>query len=351
MDLLGTSITGLASMSLTEIFSFTTAVNLVLITLIGILAAYIFPKIPSWFCKKINKLSFINFDEEVQGEASKVIRWIVYISVLYSALYAVGFVKIYENPLFQLVLLLFAMKAIISALKPSLRKLDAAIKGVKVHEGSIMEKIVVTSIYIIGLFAALSVIGVGGALTAGLAGAGVMGIVIGFGAKDLVSNTLSGIFIAIDKPFVVGDIIEIKGEAGTVVDMGLRTTRIRKFDNRMVTVPNASLANNLLINYTANKLRRVSIEVGINYSSDMEKSIKTFKEALESIGSSAKGKEPQVLISEFGDSAIELEGRIWINQRKHSFVEEASKAKEAVIEHFRKNEVGIPFPTRVIIQK
>ncbi len=344
-------LSGFYSGSLPETFTVLTGIKLGLLALAGIIAVYVLPKLPYWFDEKIDKIIVLDFDENTKKEFSKILEWGVYLAVLYLAFYIVGFTLIHRNPLFQLVLLFFGIKMAIAALKPSIKKVDKKINDVDVKKGSILTKMLTISIYVIGLFIALSIFGLDGAITTALAGAGVIGLVIGFGAKDLVSNTLSGIFIAIDKPFQIGDMIEIKGEVGEVTDMGLRTTEIKKFDNKVVTIPNSSVANNPVLNYTAEETRRVSLEVGIGYDSDMEEAISTIKTALSSLESTASDQEPDVLMKEFGDSAIVMEGRVWLNQEDYNVITQTSKAKEAVLDALREKEINVPFPTRVIIKR
>lgn len=342
---------GLSNKCLAETLTVSKGLELGLLALAGILAAYVFSKIPYWFDKKIDRIIALDFDEETKREFSKILRWGVYLTVLYLAFYIVGFTMIHTNPLFQIVVVFFGIKVTIAALKPSVKKIDKKVNDVEIKKGSILTKILTIIVYAVGLFIALSIFGLKGAITTALAGAGVIGLVIGFGAKDLVANTLSGIFIAVDKPFQVNDIIEIKGEVGVVTDMGLRTTEIRKFDNKIVTLPNSYLANNPVVNYSANETRRVSFKVGIDYDSDMEKATEAIKTALSSLESRPEGREPEVLVDEFGDSAIVMKGRVWINQEDYSIIEETSKAKEAVLEELRDKDINVPFPTQVIIKR
>lgn len=351
IDLIGTSMTGMAGGSLTSLFSPSNVLELALILVGGVIGVLVIPRIPYWFDEWIDRVFVIDFDKEVKKAFSKVLTWIIYLAVLYFTFYTMGFTRVHESPLFQLIVLLFVLKMVTTLLKPSVRKLDQKVKGIKVSEGSIMEKIVISIVYLIGLFAALSIVGLDGALTTALTGAGVMGIVIGFGARDLISNIISGIFIALDKPFGVKDIIEVDGKTGRVVDMRLRTTQIKKFDNKVVTIPNAQIANSPVTNYTAEKTRRISIEIGIDYSSNLAEVAEALKKELSSMNSLVRGKEVEVLVDEFGDSSIVLEVRVWLNQDRYNILEESSRAKEMIIEKLREENVNIPFPTRVILKK
>jgi len=342
---------GLTARSLEEILVPSTGFKLLVLAAVGFVALYLVPKIPHRFGRFIDKISPVKISKEAKKQFSNILRWTVYILILYFALYILGFELIHLNPVFRILLVLYAVKVTIAILKPSVMKLDSRITGTGVSEGSILMKLMVSIIYIIGLLAVLSIIGLRGVLAASLAGAGVLGIVIGFGAKDIVSNTLSGIFIALDKPFKIDDIIEIKDNIGRVKEIGLRTTVIETFDREIVTVPNTTLVNNPIINYTANEVRRIKVEVGIHYDSDIKKAMEAFQNALESIESRADDREPEVIIKGFGGSSIDLEGRVWIKQHETSWAKSRSQIRESVVKEFREKEVSIPFPTRVIIKK
>lgn len=342
---------GLTSQSLTEFITVYKGIELTVLALAGIAASYILPKFPYWFDKTIDRVTVLDFDENTKDEFSKIFQWSIYLTVLYLAFYILEFTLIHNNPLFQLVLLFFGIKVAIAALKPSMKKIDRKVDDVEVTEGSIMMKIMVISVYVIGMFIALSIFGLNGAITTALAGAGVLGLVIGFGAKDLVSNTLSGIFIAIDEPFHVGDIIEVNDKRGIVEDMGLRTTEIQTFDNKAIVVPNTKLIDSPVTNYTANDIRRLSVKVGIDYDTDLSRGLKVLRESLSDLEYRVEEKGIDVLLRELGDSSIVLEGRLWINQKENSIVKTESKIKELIFDKFQEEEIDIPFPTRVIIQK
>jgi len=342
---------GLTARSLDEILVPLTGFRLIILAVVGIAALYLVPKIPYQFSKYIDMVSPVKVSKEAREQFSKILKWTIYILILYFILYILGFEFIHLNPVFRIVLVFYAVKVSIAILKPSVMKFDRKITGAGVSEGSILMKLMVSIVYIIGFLIILSILGLRGVLAASLAGAGVLGIVIGFGAKDIVSNTLSGIFIALDKPFKIDDIIEIKDKIGVVKEIGLRTTVIETFDREVVTVPNTTLVNNPIINYTANEVRRIKVEIGIHYDSDIKKAMKAFQNALESIESRSDDREPEVIIKGFGGSSIDLEGRVWIKQHETSWAKSRSQIRESVVKEFRENEVSIPFPTRVIIKK
>jgi MscS family membrane protein len=154
-------------------------------------------------------------------------------------------------------------------------------------------------------------------VTAWLASAGIVGIAVGFGAKDTVANFFAGVFILADAPYKVGDFIVLdSGERGQVTHIGLRSTRILTRDDIEVTVPNAVMGNTKIINETGGRheKERVRIKVACAYGSD----IHHVKQVLLDIGIGHEGvcvdPEPSVRFRTFGTSGLELELLCWIDE-------------------------------------
>gem|GEM_PF-1445695 len=342
---------GFTARSFEEVLSFPTVFSLLVIALIGIIAVKTLPKIPYALSGFFKKFLPFKFSKETQKQYSKIITLTIYLALIYSSLYVLGFELIHLNPIFRIILVIYGVKVVIAVLKPFVLKMDSRMEEVHISEGSVLMRLLVVIVCLIGFLVILSIIGLKNVLVASLAGAGVIGIVIGFGAQETVSNTISGIFIALDRPFQIGDIIKINGTMGRVKEMGLRITVVETFDNEVITVPNKKFTSNPVINYTANESRRVKVEVGISYDSDIEKAMEAIKNALNSIEGKVSDKEPEVLIKNFGGSSIDMEGRVWVNQFENSWIKSHSQIREAIIEEFRNKKVSIPFPTRVIIKK
>lgn len=342
---------GFTARTFEEVISVSTGFRLLLIALIGIIAVKFLPKIPYWFNSHIREHFPFRFSKGTQKQYSKIITLTIYVAVLYATLYNLGFKLIHFNSIFRIFLVIYAVKVIIAILKPFVLKIDSKMEDVHISEGSVLMRILVMVVYLIGFLAILSIMGFKNVLITSLAGAGVIGIVIGFGAQDVVSNALSGIFIALDRPFQVGDIIKIDESMGKVKEIGLRITVVETFDNEVITVPNRKFTNNPVINYTANESRRINVEVGISYGSNIEKATEAIRNALNSIEGKVSDKEPEVLVQGFGDSSIDMEGRVWINQFETNWLKSHSQIREAILKEFKKKEVNIPFPTRLIIRK
>ncbi|MBW2102763.1 MAG: mechanosensitive ion channel family protein [Deltaproteobacteria bacterium] len=207
-------------------------------------------------------------------------------------------------------------------------------------------------IYATGLILVLDIMGLN--IMPFVAGAGVAGIAIGFAAKDTLSNLIAGILLIIDRPFEVGDRIEVwsapKNSAtwGDVIDVGLRATKIRTTDNIVIVIPNNEIMKRDIINYTTIREEiRVRIPVGISYESDVEKAKEIIRRISLELPWVMKDPGPKVVVKSFGDSAVNLEARVWIRDPRRR-IDTISHVTDRVKEAFREEGVEIPYPKREI---
>ncbi len=153
--------------------------------------------------------------------------------------------------------------------------------------------------------------------TAWLASAGVLGIVLGFAAKDTLANLFSGIFIVADAPYKIGDFIVLdSGERGEVTQVGMRSTRILSRDDIEITIPNAVIANSKIINESGGpwKKERIRIKVGVAYGSDLELVSEELLKVAHSNEHIVKLPEPRVRLRAFGPSSVDFELLCWIDE-------------------------------------
>ena len=187
-----------------------------------------------------------------------------------------------------------------------------------------------------------------------VAGAGVAGLAIGFAAKDTLSNLIAGVLLIIDRPFEVGDRIEVwsaptnSATWGDVIDIGLRATKIRTTDNIVIVIPNNEVMRRDIINYTAITSHiRVRIPIGIAYEAD----VKRAKEAIVKIALEMDwvltNPAPKVVVKSFGESSVNLEARVWIKEARKR-IDTISHVTDRVKEVFQKEGIEIPYPKRDI---
>jgi len=187
-----------------------------------------------------------------------------------------------------------------------------------------------------------------------IAGAGIAGVAIGFAAKDTLSNIIAGVLLIIDRPFEVGDRIEVwsapKGSAtwGDVIDIGLRATRIRTTDNIVIIIPNNEIMLRDIINYTTNNTRiRVRVDIGVAYEVDLKKAKKLIVQVAESMPWAAKQPPPRVVVKNFGESSVDLQLRVWIEDARKR-MDTISYVTDRVKDAFDHEGIEIPYPKRDI---
>lgn len=178
-------------------------------------------------------------------------------------------------------------------------------------------------------------------------GAGVLGIVLGFAARKTLSGILSGFVILFSRPFEVGDWIRVKDREGIVTNITVYNTRIRTFNEEHVLIPNDTMMENEITNYSETNRLRLETDVGVDYETDIGAAARVAVEAMEDIEVVASQPKPDVIRQEFADSAVILRLRYWITTPR---VQEKWRAQNAVIESvktaFESEGIKIPFPQR-----
>ena len=193
-----------------------------------------------------------------------------------------------------------------------------------------------------------------------IAGAGVAGVAIGFAAKDTLSNLIAGILLIIDRPFEIGDRIEVwsapAGSAtwGDVIDIGLRATKIRTTDNIVIIIPNNEIMLRDIVNYTAmnDEKIRVRVNIGIGYSAPIEVAKALILKVAGTIAWAATDPPPKVVVRHFGESSVDLQLRVWITDARKR-MDTISTVTDRLKSAFDDAGIEIPFPKRdiTIIQK
>lgn len=201
----------------------------------------------------------------------------------------------------------------------------------------------------IGVFIALGVLDLDGAVTSLLAGAGIVGLALGFAFQDIASNFISGIILTIRHPFGIGDIIETKDIYGTVRKLNLRNTILETPQGQIVYIPNKIVFENPLTNYTAEGQRRIDLACGVSYGDDLKKARKLAIEAIEELDGYNSDRDILFFYEEFGGSSINFKVCFWVNFRTNpDFLDMRSEAMIAISEKFDEHDIMIPFPIRTL---
>ena len=163
------------------------------------------------------------------------------------------------------------------------------------------------TILIVTLVAVLGSFGI--QTTSIIAVLGAAGLAIGLALQGTLSNVASGVMLLFLRPFQVGDWVETGGHSGTVDEIGLFTTSITTFDNIYISVPNSAVWGATITNHSRNKTRRMDIDIGIAYSSDLDLAEKTLLSLAED-ERVLRDPEPRVIVVDYGDSAITMRLRL-----------------------------------------
>ncbi|WP_420455446.1 mechanosensitive ion channel family protein [Rubrivirga sp.] len=201
----------------------------------------------------------------------------------------------------------------------------------------------------IGTFLALRVIGLDGIVTTLLAGAGIVGLALGFAFQDIAANFIAGVLMAVRNPFVVGEIIETNGFTGPVREISLRSTILDTFQGQKVILPNSKVYGDAIVNYSARAERRVDLTCGVGYGDDLEHAQQVAVRAVEGLKVRQRAKPVQLYYTEFGDSSINFVIRFWVDfARQTDFLDAQSEAIKAIKVAFDQAGVTIPFPIRTL---
>lgn len=305
--------------------------------------------------KRMNRTRF----SEVTGGLAKPARKIgMFVIILITGTYVIRVFHLaaLENVFYALILLLVTRPFIVyvKIVLEFLEKNVAARTETNLDDivFELMNRFAGVVIGLTSLVIALDILGIN--VMPFIAGAGIVGVAIGFAAKDTLSNLIAGILLIIDRPFEVGDRIEVwstpsgSSSWGDVIDIGLRATKIRTTDNIIVIIPNNEIMMRDIVNYTINSAAiRVRVNIGVAYDSDIAK-------AKEVIISVAKGVEwtmadppPKVVVRNFGESSVDLQLRVWISDARKR-MDTISDITDKVKEAFDKAGIEIPYPKRDI---
>jgi small-conductance mechanosensitive channel len=201
--------------------------------------------------------------------------------------------------------------------------------------------------YVLVIIAAVLSLEVIGINLSGLAVVfGFLSVGIGFGLQNVTSNFVAGLIVLFERPIKVGDRVIVGDTEGDVTAINLRSTTIRSLNNVSIIVPNSQFISQNVINWSYGDTKvRLDIEVGVSYSSDLDKVLRCLLEVAEECPAVLKDPKPDVLHDGFGDSAWNMRLRCWVADPKgHMMVR--SDLNCAIVRKFNENGVEIPFPQR-----
>ena len=212
-------------------------------------------------------------------------------------------------------------------------------KFAKPHTVLIASKTISYTFRVLILMYVLNLFGIN--LSAIWGAAGVAGLAIGFAAQTSVSNIISGMFVVGEKALKLGDHISVNGDTGIVDSIGLLSVKIHTFDNQMVRIPNSSIINGTLINYSHFDVRRVVVEVGVSYDSDVDRVLEALQRVPAMCPSVIADPAPKVYYDSFGASSINLKVCLWC--KNADFITTKNDAFKAIVKVSRETPFEIPY--------
>ena len=213
----------------------------------------------------------------------------------------------------------------------------------------VIQKGVRSIIWILGIIIGLDNIGFD--ITAMIAGLGIGGLALALAAQDSVKNIFAGIMIFLDKPFRIKDRIQVDGFDGTVEEVGLRSTRLRTLEGRIVTIPNSRFTDNSVTNVTSQPTLKVKLNLGLTYDTDevqMQKAIDILEDIVKD--QEAITDDYAAGFNGFGDFSLNILFIYYVKPESHWLGTQTLVNKE-ILRRFNKEGLEFAFPTQTILKK
>ncbi len=206
------------------------------------------------------------------------------------------------------------------------------------------EQLIIKTVYYVSiLILSVSVLNeFGFKLSALLGAAGVFGVAIGFASQTSVSNIISGIFLISEKPFVIGDVVQVGSTIGTISSIDLLSIKINTPDNRFVRVPNETMIKTEVINITRFPVRRVNLDISVSYNDDLKQVLEILMDIAQNSQIALKDMEPLTSIQRFGASGIDILYGVWGNTSDYFALQ--NELIISIKERFDAAGIEIPYP-------
>ena len=328
------------------------------ISLLLVLAGYL---IGTWLIRgilpRLARRTATDLDDDFLAQAGPGLRWLVVVATLDFATTRLGVLsadlKTLLGDIYYVVALLLAFSIawrLIEVVERWYQRRfeEAGREGEMAPVITLLVRVGRVAVAIVGVIILLDHFGVN--VTAFATALGLAGLAFSLAAQETIKDAIAGFIILVDRPFRIGDRIEIQGEGtwGDVTDIGLRTTRIRTRDNRMVIVPNSVISNNQVINYTFPDPRyRIETRVGIAYGTDIQNARRVIVEAVRRVEGVLPDEPVDALYAEMGDSAMIFRVRWWVETYA-----DTRRVEDKVLTSLQQalDEAGIecPFPTQSV---
>ncbi|NVK21346.1 MAG: mechanosensitive ion channel family protein [Kangiellaceae bacterium] len=296
-----------------------------ILMLVVLATGYIIAKVSQWLFKTVwgslTAKTENDFDDRIIAVLSKPVFSVIFYGAMALAVEALQLSSSTDTTLKRVIFSLLIIALIVTAWKGSKVILEALSHNRKyfkfVEERTIPVLNIMTQILVIGLGSYFLILLWGKDPTAWLASAGVIGIAIGFAAKDTLANLFAGFFIVADAPYKLGDYIVLDtGERGMVTHVGIRSTRLLTRDDVEVTIPNSVMGNAKIVNESGGPWvkTRIRVAVGVSYDSDLDKVCAVLEDIANQSEHVCKDPVPRVRAKLFNGSSIDFQIQAWIDR-------------------------------------
>ncbi len=325
------------------------------IFVISILLAFIAKMVLRQVLKPLTKKTKTKIDDLIVKSVSSIIFYVVVILGFKIGIQHFDFgTEIYSslvNSLFILIVVVMVLRIVTNFSKHWLEEWASQTESTADDRLiPLVAKIIKTVTIILGVFFIFDTWDIN--LSPLLATAGIAGIAIGFAVRDSLANILGGIQLVLDKTFKVGDKIELgSGEMGVVLDIGIRSTKLKTYDNEVIFIPNGILANTRIKNFTVPDLSiRVNVNFGVEYGSDPEQVRNVVLDAIKKVDTVIEEPEPAVHFMNMSDFSLDFIARVWVQDYNDAYATKL-KVTDEIYNALNKAGIGIPFPTRTVYTK
>ncbi|MEO8269771.1 MAG: mechanosensitive ion channel domain-containing protein [Aureliella sp.] len=213
----------------------------------------------------------------------------------------------------------------------------------------VISRAIMLPILIFGIYLVLRISGLTQLALTVLGGTGLIGLVIGIAFQDIAENFLASILISIQKPFRVGDLIQVTGHEGIVRRVTTRGTTLMSLDGNLIQIPNSQVYKSLIINFTASPTRRVSFDVGIGYDDSIAQAQQVILDRIKEHPSALAEPPAKVLIDSLAAATVNLRVLFWIDGEKNDWLSVRSSVMRVTKQALQKNGISLPDEAREVI--
>jgi len=327
----------------------------VLIMVLTVIAAWLARIILKKFLKPLTKKTNTKIDDLIVKNLGSMIFYVVIAIGLKVSLSYVSLESIYYHSMVETILIVVITLLILKIVNDLAThwKEDWAAKTASTADDRLIPliekiiKVIIVALAVIFIFDSWE-----RDISPLLATAGIAGIAISLAVKDSLANVLGGLQLVLDKTFKVGDKVKLEsGELGVILDIGLRSTKLRTYDNEVIYIPNGYLANAKIKNYTVPDLKlRVNVEFGVAYGSDTDKVRDVVVNTLKKMDKVLENPEPAVQFLNMSDFSLDFIARAWVEEYIDAYSMKLNMTDE-IYKALNREGISIPFPTHTVYTK